>query len=90
MLSEADFMASAPDEDKKDPDGKPLGPHDLMLKRLAHEYQERKQLCATLEELKTRKQVRFNHLSIADPNIVRTNPAFRTASLLGPYTSVPG
>ena len=63
-------LASAP-EAAKDAAGQPLGAHDLMLKRLAHEYAERKLLCSKLEDLKSRKRVRYSppvdHLPAARP-----------------------
>lgn len=36
----------------------PEAAHEIMLNRLAHEYEERKELCATLEELKSKRKVR--------------------------------
>mmetsp|Transcript_46317 Transcript_46317/g.88394 ORF Transcript_46317/g.88394 Transcript_46317/m.88394 type:complete len:434 (-) Transcript_46317:2021-3322(-) len=35
----------------------PEAAHEIMLNRLAHEYEERKELCATLEELKSKRKI---------------------------------
>lgn len=59
MLPEKDFLQKTPKELTQDADGNPLDAHNLMLKRLACELDERKQLCQTLEELKNRKKVRI-------------------------------
>jgi len=56
MLPVEEFMQKAPKEFTQDADGKPLDGHNLTLKRLAYELDERKELCQTLEELKTRKK----------------------------------
>mmetsp|Transcript_12843 Transcript_12843/g.21802 ORF Transcript_12843/g.21802 Transcript_12843/m.21802 type:complete len:441 (-) Transcript_12843:975-2297(-) len=56
MLPEKEFLQKTPKELTQDADGNPLDAHNLMLKRLACELDERKQLCQTLEELKNRKK----------------------------------